>query len=152
MRRAEKEITDQSTIDDIITSCFVCHVGMYDGAEPYVVAMNFGYRDGVFYVHSATEGRKVDILERNPRVCLQLHTDDGLVEAEQACGYGARFRSVVATGEAVVVSDSEEKRRALNAIMHHYAGREFEFTDAQLGSVTVFAVRAESVSAKVSGV
>ena len=151
MRRREKEIVDKSEVEAVVQECFACHVGMCDGEQPYVVALNFGYHEGAFYFHCASEGRKLDVLRGNPRVCLQMHVDDEIVTAEAACGYGTRFRSVVATGVAEELSDPAEKRTGLNAIMAHYTGRAFEFPDAAVDNIVVIRVRPEQVSGKRSG-
>jgi nitroimidazol reductase NimA-like FMN-containing flavoprotein (pyridoxamine 5'-phosphate oxidase superfamily) len=41
---------------------------MVDDGKPYVVALNFGYdREGddlILYLHSAMEGKKIDILKK----------------------------------------------------------------------------------------
>ena len=41
-----------------------------DGDEPYVISMNFGYKDKALYLHSATEGRKIEIIKKNNKVCF----------------------------------------------------------------------------------
>lgn len=48
----------------------VCFVGIVDmEGNPYVVPMNFGYEDGIIYLHSGPEGSKVEMLEHN-NVCI----------------------------------------------------------------------------------
>ena len=62
--------TDKEQIESIIRQSDVCFVGMADtDGTPYVLPMNFGYKDGVIYLHSAQDGRSISILERNPKVC-----------------------------------------------------------------------------------
>ena len=68
--------TDKELIEATIKKCDICYVGLADtDGTPYVLPMNFGYRDGVIYLHSAQEGRSISILERNPRVCITFSTD-----------------------------------------------------------------------------
>ena len=80
MRRKDREVTDLGAIGRIIGDCKVLRLGMVDGRRPYVVPMNFGFdlRDGVLelYCHSALEGRKIEILRRNPNA-----SRDGVVTA-----------------------------------------------------------------------
>ena len=72
--------TDKELIEATIKKCDICYVGLADtDGTPYVLPMNFGYRDGVIYLHSAQEGRSISILERNPRVCITFSTDHDLV-------------------------------------------------------------------------
>ena len=56
--------TDKELIEATIKKCDICYVGLADtDGTPYVLPMNFGYRDGVIYLHSAQEGRSISILE-----------------------------------------------------------------------------------------
>ena len=99
MRRKDREVTDLGAIGRIIGDCKVLRLGMVDGRRPYVVPMNFGFdlRGGVLelYGHSAPEGRKVEILRRNPEVCFEMDCGHKLVEATAACGYGFAYSSVI---------------------------------------------------------
>lgn len=75
MRRKDREITDICAILDLVSECKVCRLAMTDGGVPYIVPLNYGYEyaDGAltFYFHSAKEGRKLEILKKNPTVCLE---------------------------------------------------------------------------------
>lgn len=54
-------ITEPAEIEAIIRKCPYCMVGITDQeGNPYVVPMNFAYRDGVIYLHSGPEGSKVE--------------------------------------------------------------------------------------------
>jgi len=57
MRRREKQITDTKQMEQILAQAQVCRLAMVDKGHPYVVPLNFGYRDGALYFHSALEGR-----------------------------------------------------------------------------------------------
>lgn len=76
MRRKDREITDICAILELVSECKVCRLAMTDGGIPYIVPLNYGYEyaDGAltFYFHSAKEGRKLEILKKNPAVCLEL--------------------------------------------------------------------------------
>ena len=53
-------ITELTEIEAIIRKCPYCTVGITDlEGNPYVVPMNFAYRDGIIYLHSGPEGSKV---------------------------------------------------------------------------------------------
>ena len=57
-------IEDKQRIESIILHCDVCFVGIVDmEGNPYVVPMNFGYEDGIIYLHSGPEGSKVEMFE-----------------------------------------------------------------------------------------
>ena len=75
MRRQEREIRDEAEIQEILEKGLVCRLGLYDGQYPYVVPLNYGYRNGCIYFHCAREGRKIDILKKNDRVCIEVDID-----------------------------------------------------------------------------
>lgn len=68
MRRKEREICDPEEMESIISRACVCRLAMCEGYAPYVVPLCFGYEGEYLYFHSATEGRKLEILKKNPRV------------------------------------------------------------------------------------
>ena len=100
--------TDKEQIESIIRQSDVCFVGMADtDGTPYVLPMNFGYKDGVIYLHSAQDGRSISILERNPKVCITFSIDHALVfqHPEVACSYRMRSKSVIAWGKVAYEED-----------------------------------------------
>ena len=91
MRRADREVTDVDGMIDIIDHCKVCHIAMMDGKWPYIVAMNFAYsyENGqlVIYLHSAKEGKKLDLLRKDDHVCFEMDYDHEMIPAKYACAY-----------------------------------------------------------------
>ena len=151
MRRADKEIKDGAEIEDILKRGRVCHLGLNDRGLTYVVPVNYGYRDGCLYVHSAREGRKIDILRRNNVVSYSVYIDSSLVQSDVACSWGMSYRSVMGTGTAVLVESREEKEQALRIIMEHYAGPLATFEAARIDSILIIKVRMDSPAGKKSG-
>ena len=151
MRRADREIKDLGEILSIIKDCKVIHLAMMDGAEPYLLPLNFGYayENGCFsfYIHSAREGRKLEVLRRNPTVAFEMDCRGELEEHAAACQCGYYFASVTGVGH-VEFLDGAEKLAALSALMRHMAGRKDVFTEEQARTVEVFAIRADKLSAK----
>lgn len=151
MRRKDREITDIHEIKSIINDCKVIRLAIQSEDVPYIVPLNFGFSedDGrfTFYCHSAREGRKLDLLRRDPRVGFEMDCRGRLDAADHPCGYGYFYASIIGTG-TVYFPEGEEKLAALSALMHHMAGREDVFTEDQAKSVTVLAIRVESLSAK----
>ena len=85
MRRKDKEIKDKDQIEQIVQDARVCHLALADNGQPYVVPLNFGYREKTVYFHSARQGRKIDMLRANPRVCLEFSSLLELVQGEKSC-------------------------------------------------------------------
>ena len=109
MRRKDREVTDTGEIENIIKKAKVVHVGMIDGDVPYVVPLQYGYvfKNGklTLYLHSAKEGRKIDIIKKNPRVFVELETNVSPISGgDRPCKYSSAYSSVMGEGSAEIVS------------------------------------------------
>jgi len=152
MRRKDKEITEPAAIRAVIEKATVCRLGMVDGNRPYIVPVCFGYHDNVLYFHSASKGRKIDLLRKNPNVCIEFDLLAEPIESEKACDWSMRYQSVIGFGKAVFIEDLEEKRKALGIIMAHYTDGEYQFPEKMLKATRVFRVEIEQVTGKQSGI
>ncbi len=158
MRRNDREVTDKQTIIDIIESCQCCRIGFQDDSEVYIVPLNFGYEDNgqrlVFYFHGAKEGRKIDLIAKNPHVGFEMDTNHEVYIKNNngtACTYTARFQSVIGTGKVSMVCDSNEKKHGLLLLMKHTTQKgEWSFDEKMLDTVAVFKLEAEKLSCKVN--
>ncbi len=152
MRRKDKEIQAHEEMVEIIEKAPVCRLGLCQDNVPYVVPMNFGYSDGFLYVHCAREGRKMDMIRANPRICFEIDTDLEVIRAEQPCDWGMKFASVIGFGTASVLEDPEEKKRGLDAIMEHYGSKPAQpYSEAILKHTAVIKVEVEEMTGKRSG-
>jgi nitroimidazol reductase NimA-like FMN-containing flavoprotein (pyridoxamine 5'-phosphate oxidase superfamily) len=141
-------------IEKVINSCDVCFVGMADDdGTPYVLPMNFGYRDKTVILHSAPDGRKVDILNKNPKVSIVFSTGSELVyqHKQVACSYRVRSTSVIISGVVEFVEDNESKREALNILMDNYSVDDFNYSDPAVRNVKVWRVKAETMTCREFG-
>ncbi|HDQ73891.1 MAG TPA: pyridoxamine 5'-phosphate oxidase family protein [Chloroflexi bacterium] len=143
--------TDPTTIESIIEKASICRIGMADGDRPYVVPVNFGYRDRILYFHSSPTGAKMDILQKNSLVCLEFDVDVEMVEAKRACKWDVKYRSVIGFGHASIVEDPAEKRRALDLMMAHYSDADYAYPEEILAKTSIVRVDVEQLTAKVSG-
>jgi nitroimidazol reductase NimA-like FMN-containing flavoprotein (pyridoxamine 5'-phosphate oxidase superfamily) len=151
VRRKEKEMLDRTELEAVIHEARVCRLGLCDGGIPYVVPLCFGYTADTFYFHCAAEGRKLEILERNPEVCLELEAGVALKPGAKACDWGMTYRSVIGFGRAERVESSESKRQALDLIMARYASGTFDYPEAALGKTVILKVAVRSMTGKRSG-
>ena len=152
MRR--REITNEKEILDIIGKAKWCHVAMVDTeGNPYLLPMNFGFRDGVIYMHGARQGKKTDILRTNPSVCVNFSIDLELrfQSEEVACSYSMKYRSVLAFGNAEFIEDPEEKISALDIIMSQYSERTFRYNTPALNEVGCWKIRVERFEGRAFG-
>lgn len=140
MRRREKQITDKKQMEQILAQAQVCRLAMVDKGHPYVVPLNFGYGDGCFYFHSALEGRKIEVLKADPRVCFEVDELVKMNKAAQACDWGVSFKSVICTGTARILDTPAEKKAGLDIIMAHYSDRSFDYPEETLAKTAVIQV------------
>ncbi|MEA4934396.1 MAG: pyridoxamine 5'-phosphate oxidase family protein [Lawsonibacter sp.] len=84
-------------------------------ATPYCLPLSFVRMDNSLYFHCAKEGRKLDLLRRNPRVCVTFVGGDTPAFIAPS-SYTTYFQSVIATGTASEVTDNQEKIDALRAL------------------------------------
>ena len=150
MRRSEKEIKDKAAIEAVIQEASVCRLGLCMDGFPYVVPLNFGYRENTFYFHGSLKGKKIDIIRKNPNVCVELDIPLKIVAAEDACFWGMHYKSVIGFGRAVILEDMAEKRNGLNVIMAHYSDKAFSIDDQFLEATAVIKVEIERMTGKQS--
>jgi nitroimidazol reductase NimA-like FMN-containing flavoprotein (pyridoxamine 5'-phosphate oxidase superfamily) len=150
MRRSEKQVSSTVELEQILWQGKVCHLAIPDLPAPYLVPLNYGYRNRTFYFHSAAEGHKIELLKTNPMVSFSVVIDQGVIESEQACNWGARFRSVVGSGRVEFIEDEAEKEDALLVLMEQYSDREFELPAEAVKATTVFKLIVEQMVGKQS--
>jgi nitroimidazol reductase NimA-like FMN-containing flavoprotein (pyridoxamine 5'-phosphate oxidase superfamily) len=147
-------IEDRQRMIEIINRCEVCHVAMVDSYNnPYVLPFNFGFRENTIFLHSAQQGKKMDILKNNGQVCIAFSTDYMLrnTSPDVACSYGMKYRSVLVFGKIEFVEDFDQKKDVLNIFMKKYVGREFSFNAPAINEVAVYKVIPEKMTGRESG-
>jgi nitroimidazol reductase NimA-like FMN-containing flavoprotein (pyridoxamine 5'-phosphate oxidase superfamily) len=152
VRRADREIKDATAIRAIMEEALVCRIGLSDDGTPYVVPMNYGLGESCLYLHCAAEGRKLDILRRNDKVCFEMDLMREIKPGAEPCGWGALYESVIGFGRAVILEAPAEKRAALDRIMEHCGAKgPFSYPDETLARTAVIRIGIESVTAKRRG-
>jgi uncharacterized protein len=149
-----KVITSKEEKENIIRKCRFCNLAMVDeNNEPYVIPMNFGYRDGCVYLHSSKKGKKIEILKRKNLVCISFSTDHELRwQSEQiACSYSMKYRSVLVYGKVQFIEEPENKTEALNIIMRQYTGVDFTYNKPAIKEVAVYKVVVEKMDGRIYG-
>jgi uncharacterized protein len=144
---------DRSLVHSVLDEALFCHVGFAVDGKPYVIPTIHARRDDTLYLHGSPASRMLRTLSGGVEVCVTVTLLDALVLARAAFHHSLNYRSVVVLGTAAAVTDSEEKRAALTAIVDHIAaGRSQEArppNELELRSTLVLALPLEEVSAKV---
>lgn len=154
MRRSDKEIKDKETIQWILKEALVCRIALCHDNKPYIVPMNFGFKDNCLYLHSAAEGRKIGILQENNNVCFEIDIKNEIIKSEIACNWGMKYYSVIGFGKANFIEDIEEKKKSLDIIMRKYSennNKSFEYSKSALDKTIVIKIELTEITGKKSG-
>jgi uncharacterized protein len=155
-RYRERARYDRETVHGILDEALICHVG-YVHADRQVVLPTLHVRLGeTLYLHGSTGSGPMITVAGSPDglpVCVTVTLVDGLVLARSAMHHSLEYRSVVAMGNARLVTDTDEKLRALAAVLDHVApGRSTDSRPPnarELAATALLALDLVEVSAKV---
>jgi len=152
MRRNDKKVTDLATIEQILKAGKTCQLAFAAEPAPYLVTLNYGYHDGALFFHSATEGRKIELIREDREVAFTVALDLGLIKGETACDWSVRFQSVVGYGKISLLENPAEKRQGLDLFMAHYCDADFSYPDKMIRATAVFKLVISEMSVKQSRV
>ena len=111
MRRKERELTKEDAFE-ILDSCDYVTLSLAgEGGAPYGVSIDIVRSENSVYFHCAKEGRKIEMLKANPKVCIS-----GVGNYSESIGYTRYYRSAVVFGVAHIVNGVEEKKEALRLL------------------------------------
>ncbi|WP_420032516.1 pyridoxamine 5'-phosphate oxidase family protein [Streptomyces sp. cg28] len=155
-RSKDRASYDRAFVHAILDEAYVCHLGFVRDGAPVVLPTLYGRVGDRLYVHGSTGSRPLRMAgQQDPglAVCLTVTHVDGLVLARSAFHHSINYRSVVIHGTAHQVTDVDEKRRALDALVDHVVpGRAADSRPAnakELAATAVLSLDLAEVSAKV---
>ncbi len=151
MRRNEREVTDPKAIEEIINSAYVCRIALCGDGMPYIVPMNYGYSDGCLYLHSASEGKKIDLIRKDNRIGFEIESGVGVVRGQTRSGCTMKYSCVVGFGRALLVQDPEEKVRGLEIIMRQHSAAVGEFPRDLVDRLVLIKIAIEKMTGKLAG-
>jgi nitroimidazol reductase NimA-like FMN-containing flavoprotein (pyridoxamine 5'-phosphate oxidase superfamily)/GNAT superfamily N-acetyltransferase len=151
-RRAVRGSHERAAIHAILDEALICHVGVNVDGTPRVLPTAHARIGDALYLHGARQNRLLSALCDGEPCCVTVTLLDGLVFSRIAFAHSMNYRSAVIYGRAQEVSDADEKRAALHALVEHVArGRSAEArppTDEQLAATRVVRIPIEEGSAK----
>ena len=100
------EELSEAEIKKILERVGYGHLACTRDNQPYVVPVHYAYAGGTVFIYT-TEGKKFDIINTNPSVCLQVEevTDN------------QHWQSVIVDGIAEQITDKNEREKALKIIV-----------------------------------
>jgi len=112
--------TDLECMEELLCDGHLAHIA-FAGDEPYIVPINHTYTGGRMLFHCAFEGKKLDRIAADPRVCTCVSSEDGPPVPHGGDLCGNPFASVLCWGNARVIDDPEERAGILNEFQKRYA-------------------------------
>ena len=144
---------DRETINAILDEAFICHVGFVVDGQPYVIPTGYARIGDDLMIHGSSASRMMRSLAGGVEVCVTVTLIDGLVLARSAFHHSMNYRSVVILGKAEMVTEPEDKNKALEAFTEHIIrGRWADVrwpTELELKATTVLKLPIDEASAKI---
>ncbi len=88
----------------LLSNQYYGRLGMSLNNQPYVVPMSYVYSDGIIYLHSCRDGKKIKIIENNPQICFEVDFLDN-----------NNWASVLTYGKIKLNNNVEAKQRMFDA-------------------------------------
>lgn len=153
-RMGERASYDADLVHAIIDEAYVCHLGFVVDGEPRVLPTLHARVGDTVYLHGST-GNRALLAARDGGlpVCVTVTLLDGLVLARSQFHHSANYRSVVAHGTALLVTDPQERDLAFAALVDKIVpGRAADSrapNPKELAQTALLALPLREVSAKV---
>lgn len=152
MRYPDRMRYDFDTIAAIFDEALVAHVGFIAGGSPVVIPTIHARIDRALYIHGSVLAAWLNDASES-HVCVSAAIVDDLILARSAFQHSMNYRSAIATGHAMPVTDEAEKLAALRGIVEHVCqGRWNDVrkpTEGELRTTLLLRIPIEQASAKV---
>jgi hypothetical protein len=100
---------NKSQIDDVLRQAMVGRIGCYADNKMYVVPVTYAYDGKCIYAHSK-EGMKIEMMRKNPKVCVEVDTMENM----------ANWRGVIVWGTYEELKDSKEQEKAMQILKDRF--------------------------------
>lgn len=151
MRRKNKEIQNRSIIEEILHNTLICRMGIITDDVPYIVPVNYGYKDGCIYIHSAPEGRKIDLLRLNNKVSFEIEYDHEIMDEGDSCDCTTKYRSLMGVGFVDILTDYNDKIHGLDILMKQHGRDQNSYKKKLVDNMVILKLNIHEVTGKQSG-
>lgn len=162
MRRAEFDVKDEKSINEVLGICEYGTLSLISNNKPYCVALNFVYFEGSIYFHGSNEGKKIDTIKENPNGAFLVVQPYSTIPSHffdtiAACPATQFFASVFLEGTLSFVENGDRKALVLNALMQKLQKEggyeEIVYDKAMytkmIDKVTVIQLKPQNISCKI---
>ncbi len=146
-RRHDRGFYDHETVHRLLDAAALCHVAYVVDGQPFCTPTLFWREGTTLYWHGSSASRMLRNLSDGGPACLTVTHLDSLVLARCGFNHSADYRSVMAFGQARLVTDPAEKRRALLMMVDRFfPGRTAQLrasTDQEIKATAVVSMRTD---------
>ena len=151
-RYPSRGTSDKETLYQIVDEGLFCTVAFMRDGLPFQIPTGFCRVEDDLYVHASAKSAFInDIIGK--QVSFSITHLDALVLAPTAFDHSFNYRSVIGFGEAVELTDKEEKRHFFNLFTDRYIPGRIadvgEPTDDQVKITKIIRLSLENAAAKV---
>ena len=152
-RHPERAVHEREALHAVLDEALVCHVGLVDDGQPFVLPMVHARVGDTLYIHGSSSSRILALLGGGAPVCVTATLVEGLVVSRSVFGHAVNYRSAMVLGPARLVTDPGERTTALRAVTDHVLhGRWDESrppSDVELAQTALAAVELTEASVKM---
>jgi nitroimidazol reductase NimA-like FMN-containing flavoprotein (pyridoxamine 5'-phosphate oxidase superfamily) len=152
-RRRERGFYDHATIHRLLDAAALCHVAYVVDGAPYCTPTLFWREGSRLYWHGSSASRMLRTLAEGTPACLTVTHFDAFVLARCGFNHSVDYRAVMAFGQARLIAEPEEKRRALVMMVDRlFPGRTAQLrasTEQEIKATSVVTMAIERASAKI---
>ena len=152
-RHSERGSYDRDVANAILDEGLVAHVGVSTAEGVIVIPMTYARVGDELVIHGAVASRWLNDIDDSIPISICVTLLDGLVLARSAFSHSMNYRSVVAFGEAKVISDNQKKHAAFKALLDHMLPGRWDDCkqpdDKEIAATTVLAMKLDEASIKI---
>ena len=105
---AKEKLMSEAESLELLQRAELGRLGLAGKDYPYVVPLNFCLLKGKIYFHGAFQGKKMEIITKESRVCFEV--DEGhLIQPKKPGDCSYSYRSVIVYGEARPLEKHEKE-------------------------------------------
>jgi uncharacterized protein len=152
-RGAKRSQTDRAALYALLDSCLVCHFATVRDGVPLVIPTAYGRAGNTLYMHGSTGAASLMDAAATTPISVNVTRVDGVVYGRSVFHHSMNYASAVIFGDALPVTETEEKIRALRVITEHIAPGSWavarEPTRKELAKTSVLAISLHETSVKM---
>ena len=109
-RHGDREVFDRDTVDALLDSEYVAHVGFVDADinEPFVIPMAYARDKDRILLHGSTGSRLMMQLAKGAQMCVTVTKLNAIIVAKSAFNSSMNYESVMIFGQGKRLEDSEK--------------------------------------------